>query len=130
MRKAMGIYRGKTVNGEEWVSGYYVHLRDAQKNRESYRIYGEFAESEIDGSEYSFYPDFFEVESHTVGEYTGVNDSKGRMIFEGEIVETYDSYFDEENGYGRIVFVGCEYKIINTCEAVPLQSRARYPWGG
>lgn len=61
-RKQTPIFHARIKDSFTWVSGYYVHLVDADKNRESHRIYTGFAESEIDNDGYDFYPDWYEID--------------------------------------------------------------------
>lgn len=80
------VFRGKRLDNGEWVTGYYVRLHDPLKKKESHRIYIGYAEAELDGNEYLFYPDYFDVDPATVGQFTGLKDKNGKMIFEGDIV--------------------------------------------
>lgn len=75
------LFHGKRVDNGEWVEGFYVHLLDG-KGRESHRIYTGYAETDCG----DFYPDWYEVDPDTVGQYTGV-EAHGKKIFEGDIVE-------------------------------------------
>lgn len=75
-------FRGKRIPHGEWVEGFYIHLRDV-KGRESYRIYTGYAETDCG----DFYPDWFEVDPATVGEFSGKRDKNGRRIFEGDIAD-------------------------------------------
>lgn len=85
MREVM--FRGKRLDNGEWVTGYYVHLHDSFKKKESHRIYIGYAEAELDGNEYLFYPDYFDVDADTLGQYVRLVDRNGKKVFEGDIVK-------------------------------------------
>lgn len=83
MRENMGLYRGKRTDDGEWVEGFYVHLYD-HKGNESHRIYPGYAETDCG----DYYPDWFEVDPETVGQFSGMTDIGGKRIFEGDILKT------------------------------------------
>ena len=79
-------FKGRSVEDGKWVSGYYVHLHDCRKKRDSYRIYTGFAETDVD----DFFGDWYEVNPETVFEFTRCYDMAGEPIYEGDIVEKQD----------------------------------------
>lgn len=81
------LFRGKRVDNGEWVEGFYVHLLPG-KGRNSYRIYAGYAETDFG----DFYPDWYEIDPATAGQYTGLT-ANGKRIFEGDIVKLIDSRF-------------------------------------
>ena len=78
------LFRGQDVATGDWIKGFYVHLFD-DKGNDSHRIYLGYAETDCE----DYYPDFCEVDPETVGQFTGMIDSTGNKVFEGDILEAY-----------------------------------------
>ena len=84
------VVDGEKVRGE-WVYGYYAYMGPTGK--ENHYIAPEYASA--------FYGK--EVLPSTVGQYSGLDDSDGRKVFEGDILK----FRDEPNDYewtGHIEF--------------------------
>ena len=77
------LFRGRLLDSDEWVEGYYVRLFD-DKGNISHRIYPGFAETDCG----DFYPDWFEVDPVTVGQYIRLEDKNGNRVFEGDIIRS------------------------------------------
>lgn len=124
MRENMGLYRGKRTDNGEWAKGFYVHLYD-HKGNESHRIYPGYAETDCG----DYYPDWFEVDPETVGQYSGLDDMNEQGIFEGDIVQHMVNgkllrgkvdYADGSFGV-RIITGGAQFLcffVDDTCEVI------------
>lgn len=82
------LVRGKSIESEVWIEGFYVHLYD-DKGNESHRIYTGYAETDCG----DYYPDWYEIDPTTLGRSTGLKDVHGRTVVEDDIGQSIDGIF-------------------------------------
>ena len=100
-------FRGKRLDNEEWVYGSLLLIENL-----AYIYDGDSCPSEV-----NFEYEFIAVDPATVGQYTGLRDRAGEMIWEGDILS--DGAFTYEVRYKGTGFVTILYGHVYTMDTRP-----------
>lgn len=101
MRENIGIYRGKRIDTGAWKEGYLLGVQKKVDGKDLFFIVDENGE-------------YHRVDPETVGEYTGLTDSTGTGIFEGDILE---SFYKKKRIVSVVKYGGFEPEFFYECAA-------------
>ena len=84
-------YRAKSLKDGNWVYGFFVHFVDYMRDRQVFRIYDRTSDSLPDNTKVGGYDftggNFADVDWRTVTQFTGLYDSDGKEIYDGDLIE-------------------------------------------
>ena len=81
------LFKAKRIDNGEWVEGYYVHADETLCKSDVHVIFDGYDLSVAEENE---------VDPETICQYTGLTDSNGVKVFDGDILKFTDKFSDYE----------------------------------